>query len=149
MKNQITTLFTAITALFIVAIGCKKDKDNNTPPTPKTNTQLITQSPWKYDKTEPSFAEAAIPACMRDNVITFTADGHASSPDIGVICTPSVSDTFDWNFLATETKIHMTAPIIPAGSQDFNIVTLNETNLVVSQSITTPIPATIIVTFKH
>ncbi|MGZ5221823.1 MAG: hypothetical protein ACXWC7_17170, partial [Chitinophagaceae bacterium] len=65
-----------------------------------------------------------------------------------VQCNP-VTGNFNWNFTDGETKLHLDATLIPSGSGDFTIVTLNETNLVLSQNITSPLPITITITLKH
>jgi hypothetical protein len=132
-------------ALTIVIGGCSKD--SNDAPAPKTKTELLTTGTWKYEKIDPALAESYI-TCFKDNIITFTADGKGTCPDTGVQCNP-VTGNFNWNFTDSETKIHLDATLIPAGSQDFTIVTLTETTLALSQTITSPVTATITITFKH
>jgi Lipocalin-like domain len=135
-------------SFLLIFTHCGKDKDDS--PSGKTKKELLTQASWKYEKVDPALAENFVPACLKDNTITFTADGHGTSPDIGTICDPATSTTFDWNFTSGEAKLHISTGVIPGSSPgDFDIVTLNETNLVVSQSVTNPLPATITVTFKH
>lgn len=132
----------------VIFTNCSKDDDPD--PSGKSKTELLTQASWRYDKIEPAIAESYVPSCLKDNTITFLPDGHGTSPDTGEVCSPAISSPFDWNFLENETRLHMDAAIVPAGgSQDFDVVSLNETNLVVSQNITSPFPTTITVTFKH
>lgn len=131
--------------LVVVMSGCSKSDDDS--PAPKTKTELLTTGTWKYEKIDPVLAESYI-TCFKDNIITFTADGKGTCPDTGVQCTPPTGN-FNWNFMDNESKLHLDATLIPAGSQDFTIVSLNETNLVLSQNITSPVPATITITFKH
>jgi hypothetical protein len=140
-------LLTGLFSLLILNISC--DKDNDDPPPPaKTKTELLTAAPWKYEKIDPAAAETYI-NCFIDNVVTFTADGKGTCPDSGTQCNPPTGN-FNWNFTDNETKLHLDATLIPAGSNDFTIVTLNETNLVASQDITSPVgPIKITITFKH
>lgn len=136
-------LFSILATVFI---GCSKD-DNEDPPSPKTKTELITKASWKYEKIEPALAESYI-TCFKDNTTTFTADGKGNSAEGATACNPPTGN-FNWNFASNETILHLDATLIPSGSNDFTIVTLNETNMVLSQNITSPVPATITITFKH
>jgi hypothetical protein len=133
-------------SLLILNISCGKDDDPA--PQQKTKTELLTAASWKFDKIDPSLAASYI-ECFTDNIVTFLANGTGTCPDSGVQCTPPTGN-FNWNFTNNESVLHLDATLIPAGSNDFTIVTLNETNLVASQSITSPVgPVTITVTFKH
>lgn len=145
MKRKSLLFALACMGLVIVMNGCSKGDDDT--PAPKTKTELLTTGTWKYDKIDPTLAESYI-TCFKDNIITFTADGKGTCPDTGVQCNP-VTGNFNWNFTDSETKIHLDATLIPAGTQDFTIVTLTETTLALSQTITSPVTATITITFKH
>lgn len=139
------TLVALVSLFLAIGIGCSKNDED--PPPPKTKTELLTAAAWKYDKIDPALAESFI-TCFKDNTITFTADGKGTCPDTGVQCTPPTGN-FNWNFTDSEAKLHLDATLIPSGSNDFTIVTLNETTLALSQTITSPVPATITLTFKH
>ncbi len=145
MKKRLISLTSLVILVAILHISCSKE--DNPPPAAKTKAELITTASWKYDKIDPALAESHI-ACFKDNITTFTADGKGTCPDSGVQCNP-VTGNFNWNFTDSESKLHLDATLIPSGSGDFSIVTLNETNLVLSQNITSPVPATITITFKH
>lgn len=140
-------LLSGLLSLLILSNGCSKDEDD--PPPAKTKTELLTAAPWKYDKIDPAIAEGFI-ECFIDNIVTFKADGSGTCPDTGVACTPPTGN-FNWNFADSETTLHLDAKLIPAGSNDFTIVTLNETNLVASQNLTPPVgpPQKVTITFKH
>lgn len=145
MIKRLVSLAGLFTLVAMFNINCSKDDDPE--PSAKTKTELITTGSWKFDKIDPAIAESYI-TCFKDNIITFTADGKGTCPDSGVQCTPPTGN-FNWNFTDSESKLHLDATLIPAGSNDFTIVTLNETNMVLSQNITSPVPATITITFKH
>jgi hypothetical protein len=140
-------LLSGLISLLIINISCSKDDDDPTPPK-KTKTELLTAAPWKFDKIDPALAESYI-ECFTDNTVTFNTNGTGTCPDTGVQCTPPTGN-FNWNFLNNEATLHLDATLIPAGVNDFTIVTLNETNLIASQDITSPVgPVKITVTFKH
>ena len=146
MQKRFFLAVVLIAALQILNTGCSKDNDDD-PPAAKTKTELLTTGSWKFEKIDPALAESYI-ACFTDNTITFSADGKGTNLDGTVLCTTS-TNTFNWNFTDSETKLHLDATIVPSGSENFTIVTLNETSLVLKQDITSPVPATITVTFKH
>lgn len=146
MIKRLVSFAGLFTLVAMFNINCSKDDDPE--PTAKTKTELITKASWKFDKIEPALAESYI-TCFKDNTVTFTADGKGTCPDSGVQCTPPTGN-FNWNFTDSESKLHLDATLIPAGSNDFTIVALNETNMVLSQNVTSPIgPVLITVTFKH
>ena len=139
-------LLSASSAFFLL-INSSCGKDDDPAPSAKTKTELITTGSWKYDKIDPAIAENYI-TCFKDNITTFTSDGKGTCPEAACNVTPRLGN-FNWNFTDSETKLHLDATLIPSGSGDFTIVTLNETNMVLSQNITSPVPATITITFKH
>ena len=147
MIKRLVSLADLFTLVAMFNINCSKDDDPE-PPAAKTKTELISTGSWKFDKIDPALAESYI-TCFKDNITTFTADGKGTCPDTGVQCTPPTGN-FNWNFTNNESILHLDATLIPAGSNDFNIVSLNETNMVLSQNVTSPIgPVLITITFKH
>lgn len=148
MKRQLLFSSLIIAALFIIS-GCGKDD----PAPAKTKTELITQGSWKFDKAVSGGMDvsAFVPACWKDNIAVFATNGTGTLDESINICSPSVAGPFTWAFQSSETVLHLSAPLFPGGANDFTIVSLNETNLVVSQMITIP-PAgaqNVEFTFKH
>jgi len=141
-----------ILAVFILGLSaCKKGSDNNNP---KTNTDLLTQTSWKFSSASaPPFGDVSsqIPDCYKDNSYTFVSNGTGSTDESANVCSPSTAGPFTWSFMNNETTLHISTPLFTGGSSDFTIVSLNETNLVVSQTMTiAPLPATTVqVTFAH
>jgi hypothetical protein len=132
--------------------ACKKDSNNNNKP--KTNTDLITQASWKFSAASAAgFGDVSsyIPACYKDNTYTFVSDGSGSVDESTNICAPSSAGPFTWSFTSNEDTLHISTPLFQGGSSDFKMVSLSETSLVVSQSMTiAPLPATNVeVTFVH
>lgn len=134
---------------FVIA-GCKKSSHT------KTKTELITQSSWKFDHaTASGFGDisAQIPACYKDNVVVFASNGTGTVDESTNVCSPAAPSSFTWSFQSNETMLHLSAALFSGGSGDFTIVSLTETNLVVSQMVILPPPNSIQVnaefTFKH
>lgn len=154
MKKQTTILLAATALLFFIA-GCKKDKDDDPPA--KTKTQYITQSTWKFDKAESGGLDVSnlVPACWKDNTADFvsTAEGSGTGTisEGANVCASSAAGPFTWNFQTNETILFMSTPLIPTGSGNFIIITLNDNNMVLSQDVNIP-PAgmqNVVFTFKH
>ena len=147
MRNKFLLLSIAIIAFF----GCKKDdpKPSNTP----TKTTLLTQQAWKFDnaKAGPADVTTSVTPCLKDNVFTFSSNSNLVVSEEANVCSPSYAGTYTWAFQTNETILHLSGSIFPGGSGDFTVVSLNETNLVVSQLMTiSPFPPTTVqVTFKH
>lgn len=146
-------LFTGLVALLLI-FNASCSKDDNPPDTSKTKTELITSASWKFDKaTTASIGDISsfIDACFKDNTITFAVNKTGNVNEGTLVCTPSYAGNFTWEFQTNETILHLSAAIFTGGSTDFTLVSLNETNLVISQVMTiAPYPATTVeVTFKH
>jgi len=136
---------------FLVAcfVACKKS-----PAHVKTKTELATQSSWKLSTASAAgFGDitSQIPACYKDNTYTFVSDGTGTINESANVCSPTTAGPFTWSFLNNETTLHLSAAIFTGGSSDFTIVSLTETNFVISQVVTiSPLPATTVqFTFIH
>ena len=149
MKKQLLYTSLIITISLFLIPGCGKDD----PAPQKTKTQLITQSSWKFDKALSGGIDvsAFVPACWKDNIATFATNGSGILDESTTVCSPSVAGAFTWAFQSSETVLHLSAPLFPGGANDFTLVSLTETNLVVSQMITIPPagPQNVEFTFKH
>lgn len=153
MKKQIFFLSACLSLVILSIPACQKD-DNT--PAPKTKTQLLTQSSWTFEKaTAGAFGDvsAQIPACYKDNVFTFVSNGTGNVNEGANVCAPSTAGAFTWAFLNNETTLNISATLFPGGSSTFTIVSLTETNLVMSQPVTLPPPisttVTVETTLKH
>jgi hypothetical protein len=141
----------AFLSTIILFTACKKDSNNNKP---KTNTDLITQASWKFGSASATnFGDVSsqIPACYKDNIYTFVSGGSGNVDESTNVCSPSSAGSFTWNFTNNETGLHISTPLFQGGSSDFTIISLTETNLVVSQTMTiAPLPPTTVqITFVH
>src|SRR2546423_4943401 len=116
-------------------IDCKKKKEHI-----KTKTELLTQTSWKFDKATASGVDIStqIPACMKDNVTTFVSNGTGTINESTNVCSPTTAGNFTWSFQNNETTLNLSVPLFPGGSGNFTVVTLNETNFVLSQDMVIP-----------
>jgi hypothetical protein len=127
------------------------DKNDEVPPSP---TDYIIKSSWKFSSAKASGADvtAQIPACFKDNTITFVASGQGTVNEGAVGCVPPAPANFTWSFQNNGAQINLSAPLFPGGSSVFNVVLLNDVNLILSQSVTIPpatTPITVELTFIH
>lgn len=150
MKNKITLFLAFLSTIVIVIPACEKEGD---PPAAKTKTELMTQSSWKFEKATALGSDiSAHPslACYIDNTIKFEANLSGTGTEGASACSTPIPSTFTWSFQNSESILRLSFILFSGGSSDFTIVSLTETNLVVSQTITvgtTPTPVE--VTFKH
>jgi len=149
MKNlKFSIGILALLALSIVA--CKKSSGDK----PKTNTDLIAQGSWKFDKATVNGIDVSslLDACETDNIATFSSSGTGTLDEGATKCDANDPQTtpFTWNFTTNETVLHVSTVLFTGGSSDFNIVTLNETQLVVSQNVTVSgVTQNAVFSFKH
>lgn len=150
-KNSLLTLVAALSILF-VASSCEKD---NNDPAPKTKTELITSGSWKFSSAVvgTTNVNAFLQTCQKDNIMTFTATGLSGTLDEGLTkCNAGdpQSAPFTWSFGIGETTLNVSATLFTGGSNTFTLVSLTETNLVLSQMITVSgTPQNAVVTFVH
>jgi hypothetical protein len=148
--NRLLTLAAGILATLILMSG-NCDKNDNPAP---SNTDYLTRSPWKFSKATASGIDisAQIPACFKDNSISFAINGTGTISEGTLACVPPAPPTFTWTFQNNGTQLNLSTPLLSGGSGTFNIVTLNDVNLVISQSVTIPpatTPVTVEITFIH
>ena len=152
MNKLILASVFCFTALFFT--NCDKNDDPPAPPTP-TKTELITKSSWKFSSAKAGGIDvtAQIPACFKDNTITFVASGGTGTISEGAnVCAPPAPANFTWSFQSSETQLNLNTPLITGGSGLFTIVKLDAVNLVVSQNMTIPpsvTPINVELTFIH
>ena len=132
--------------------GCSKDDDDN--PAPKTNTELLTTGTWKFSDVKVSGQSVAsfFDPCQKDNILTFLAAGTGTAAEGATKCNASDPDSssFNWAFQTNETVLFVSTPFFTGGSTTFTIVSLTETQLVLSQTITLGgLPQNAEVSFVH
>ena len=142
-------LFSALCFTSLFFTNC--NKYDSPPP---SNTDYVTKSSWKFSSAKAGGIDvtAQVPACFKDNTILFVANGTGTISEGANVCTPASPSTFTWTFQNSGTQINLSTPLVSGGSGLFNIVLLNDVNLVVSQSMTIPpstTPITVELTFIH
>ena len=150
MNNLV--LFAALCFSTVLFSSC--DKTDEAPP---TNTDYITKSSWKFSSAKAGGFDVTsqVPACFKDNTITFAINGTGTITEGATVCTPASPASFTWVFQTngTQQQISLSTPLITGGSGVFTIVLLNDVSLVVSQSMTIPSiptgPVTVELTFTH
>jgi hypothetical protein len=136
----------------LFSVSCNKDDDPA--PAPKTKTQLITQSTWKFSAATVGGIDVSsiLQPCQKDNIITFASNGSGTLDEGPLKC--NVADLqlnpFTWSFQSGETQLFISATLFAGGSTLFNLVTLSETQLIISQNITVSGSSqTAVITFVH
>jgi lipocalin-like protein len=147
--KRINCTISVLLAATVFFSACKKSSSH-----PKTNTDFLTQSSWKFDHATVNGVDvsALLKSCQTDNVLTFSSNGTGTLDDGATKCTSTdpQTDPFDWNFASNETVLHVSTVLFTGGSSDFTIVTLNDTQLVLSQDImVSGSTENAVVTFKH
>ena len=157
---KVLSFFAFLTSVIILG-SCQKDDSAST--TPKTKTELITSSSWKYndakiDLDNNGTGDIPLPAgfiepCQTDNTITFTSNGSGTVNEGALKCDVADPQTipFTWSFTSNETMINFSSAVFAGIGGDFKIISLTETELIISQQVTIPpAPAlTIVASFKH
>ena len=150
MKKQVTLLIVFIAANFFIYSSCNKNDYN--PPAPKTKTQLITQSTWKFKSATVGGSPYTFPSCQTDNILSFSTAGTGTVDEGATKCNAGDPQTnnFTWVFQNSETEILLSAPIFTNGSNTVTVNSITETELVLSMPVSTPGPVLIVqVTFQH
>ena len=151
-------------SLSIMALSfysCKEDSE--TPEIPKTKTELLCASAWKYFSATitpgieingvmtNNLFEGADP-CDLDDLEIYKSDGTGSFDDGPTKCDPSdpQSDPFTWKFNTTETTLTIDPDDV------YDIVTLDANTMVVTQVLdgdnvggTSGVNYTLTYTYKH
>jgi hypothetical protein len=152
MQKKLLLYVIIVIGLVATNIGCSKDDDDN--PSPKTNTELLTTGTWKFSDAKVNGASVAsfIDDCQKDNILTFLAAGTGTAEEGATKCDPGDPNSapFNWAFQTNETVLFVSTPFFTGGSSTFTIVSLTESQLVLSQSITlSGISQTVEITFIH
>ncbi len=152
MKSKLLSLLPFALAGVFFLTSC--EDDDPPPPPQKTKTELISQGNWKFQSATYGGTDISSQpqiACFIDNIFTVNANGTGAVDEATVACNPSTAGPFTWNFQNNETELFVSKALVTGGSNVWSVVTLNNTNLVISQTVTIPpAPAALLViTFKH
>jgi len=150
MKKQIRLLFILASVNFFLFMSCNKSDDP--PPSPKTKTQLVTQNTWKFKSATVGGSPYTLPSCQTDNILSFNTSGTGTVDEGATKCNagdPQIT-SFNWVFQNSETEILFSAPLFTNGSNTVTLVSLTETELILSMPVSTPGPILMVqITFQH
>lgn len=134
MKPRLAYLPILLIISFFGLISCDKDDDDA-----KTRTDLISDRNWVFSSVRVGGTDVSsfVETCQKDNILDFSNDGTGTSDEGPTKCDPSdpQSSPFTWNFQNNETVLFISAPFFAGSNSTFNIVSLTETELVLSQDI--------------
>ena len=132
-------------------VSCDKDDDNDSDPV--TALDLVTSATWKidtigFDSDKDGNIDSPIPggfqACELDNVITFYRDSTGIFDEGATRCDSADPQTIDfqWMFKNNDSVINFQGNLPGELKGDVNILTLTNTNFVMSKrvNITFPVP---------
>jgi hypothetical protein len=148
---KISRLLVWALSLSLAMMSCQKEDDS---PAPKTKTQLLTQATWKFSNATVGGTDvsAALQTCQKDNILSLAAAGTGTLDEGATKCNAGDPQTspITWSWLSGETQLSISTTLFTGGSSTFTLVSLTETQLVVSQAITVgPATQTAVVTFIH
>jgi hypothetical protein len=152
MKKQFAPLVLVFILAAFMFSSCGKD-DNVI--TVKTNTQLLTQGTWKFKSATAGGSDAStyLQACQKDNTLTFVAAGTGTVDEGLSKCNSADPQTasLSWNFATGETILHVSVPLFANTGNDLTLVSLSETELIVSIGYAPPVGPIVLVTitFSH
>ena len=102
--------------LSILLFACKKSSDSNNN-TPKSKTDLITASLWRFDNAKVAGVDisGSFDDCLKDNTVTFVSNGTGTIDEGPTKCDAADPQTtsFNWSFENNESSIHTTTPLFP------------------------------------
>ena len=152
MQKRFLFVVVLFSAMQILSTSCSKDDDD--PPASKTKTELLVKSSWKFSDAKVSGVSVAafLQACQKDNVATFLAAGTGTADEGATKCDAADPQTtpFTWNFQTNETILFISTPLFTGGNSSFTILSLTETELVVSQNMTiSGSTQNVVITFIH
>ena len=135
MNKLLLSTLLCFTTLFFT--NC--NKNDNPPP---SNTDHITRSAWRFDKAMSGSTDVSgfVNACYKDNVMTFLANGNGTLDEGASKCNGSDPQTvnFTWNFTNNGATLNVTAGIFAGQSGAFKVISLNETQMILEGTVSTP-----------
>lgn len=152
MKKQPFFLLFFLAISSFIFISCS---NKETTPPPKSKTELLTQNSWKFSSATANGSDASgyLQTCQKDNIYTFAAAGTGTIDEGLTKCNVSDPQTtpLTWNFASNETILHISVSLFSNTNNDFNLVKLTDTELVVSTYYTPLVGPSILVTitFSH
>ncbi len=156
MRNK----FFLLAIFSFVFFSCKKD-DSSSPGTTTSNTTILAQQSWKFnnagldpnkDGTIDTDVSGFVSACLKDNTVSFAANGSGTSDEGLTKCNSAdpQSIPFTWSFASNETLININGNAVAGKGGQYKIVSLTNTNFSLSKdTVYLGTSTTFIVNLKH
>jgi hypothetical protein len=154
MKKQLFPIHVLIAFVFFIIAGCNKGSDLDITPAPLTKTEMLSTGTWKFTVAYSGGVDvtAFLPACQKDNILTFVTDGTGNVNEGLTKCNSGDPQTnpITWTFNTGETTVTISSTLFTGGSNLNTIVALTDVSLALSQTITiSGTPQTVILNFVH
>ena len=156
------TKFFILAIFTFVFVGCDKDDSSSPGTTTPSNTTILTQQSWTFnnagldpnkDGTIDTDVSSQVPACLKDNSVTFASNGNGTVDEGGTKCNTTDPQTvpFTWSFASNETMININGNAIAGKGGQYKVVALSSTQLSLSKDTTVAIigATTFVVNLKH
>ena len=115
-----------------------------------TKTYYLAKATWKFSSATVAGinVSGSLQSCQKDNTMVFQVNGNGTLDEGPTKCNAAdpQSVPFTWNFASSESMLHVSAILFTGGSSDFTVVSISDTQLVLSQAISL---GTVVVTFIH
>jgi hypothetical protein len=140
-----------LTALLITAVyACKKkESTTDTTPTPtKTQKDYLQEGKWQITSIRYSSLAGSgdacdtMPACRKDNMATFNANGKIYSDEGATKCSsssPQVDSSGTWSLTSDYKKLTANVSWVPTSNKTFEVLELTSTVLKLAQTFDTVI----------
>jgi hypothetical protein len=147
--------------VLLAFFSCKKD-DSSSAGTTTTKTTILAEQSWKFnnagldpnkDGTIDADVSDQVPACLKDNSVTFSTNGNGSVDEGATKCNTTDPQTlaFTWSFSSNETMINITGNAIAGKGGQYKILALSNTQFTLTKDTIVPIigQTAFIVNLKH
>lgn len=115
-----------------------------------TKTYYLAKAAWKLSTATLNGISVlmALQPCQKDNILAFQTNGNGTMDEGTAKCNAAdpQSTPFTWNFATSESILHISTTLFTGGNNDFNVVSISDTQLVASQTIS---GQNVVVTFVH
>ena len=146
-------LFFLPITLFALALGftsCEKDDD---PSSQKSKEELIAQGSWKFKSASANGNPyTSFATCQTDNVLDFNINGTGVKDEGSTKCNAAdpQSVPYTWTLANNKTEIQLSASLFTDTGTTLTIVSVSETQLVVSVGVSTVGPVLLVqIIFEH
>ncbi|MCU0403129.1 MAG: hypothetical protein MUE99_01160 [Chitinophagaceae bacterium] len=144
MKKTLSPILFLLSATTFFLFSCQKDSSDS-----MTTVELIADGPWKFSKATASGVDvsALVQPCIKDNLLNFFVGSPSNTGNLNegpTKCNAADQQQveFTWTYDASFQKIAITSvgggtiPILPGGSNEFTLVSVDELQMVLSQTVT-------------